>query len=83
MAASAPLSTAILDGDGPSAVPDYTPYPASGAGLPMGLDPGLQAGYVVLFPLFDSAFAFSALLALAMRCLSVFVLRNKTFTSLP
>ena len=65
MAASAPLSTAILDGDGPSAVPylhsvpDYSPYTTSSAGLPMGLDPGLQAGYVVLFPLFDSAFSYS------------------------
>ena len=51
MAASAPLSTAILDGDGPSAVPGYSPYPTSDAGLLMGLDPDLQAGYVVLFPL--------------------------------
>ena len=82
MAASAPLSTVILDGDGPSAVPDYSPYPTSDAGLPMGLDPGLQAGFVVLSPLFP-AFRFSALLALAMRCLSVFVLTNKTSTSLP
>ena len=84
MAASTSVSSALLDGDGPIVVPGYSPSPTSGgAGLPMGLDPGLQAGYVVLFPLFDSAFAFSALLALAMRCLSVFVLRNKTFTSLP
>ena len=58
IAASAPLSTAVLDGDGPSAVLDYSPYPTSSAGLPLGLDPDLQAGYVVLFPLliliFDS-----------------------------
>ena len=51
MAASTSVSTAILDGDGPSAVPGYSPYPTSDAGLPMGLDPDLQAGYVVLFPL--------------------------------
>ena len=49
MAASFPLSTAILNGDGPSAVPGYSPYPTSDAGLPIGLDPDLQAGYVVLF----------------------------------
>ena len=60
MAASAPLSTAslstaILDGDGPAVVPDYSPYPISSAGLPMGVDPDLQAGYVVLLSLFDSA----------------------------
>ena len=55
--ASSPLSTAV-DGDGPRAVPDYSPYSTSSAGLPLGLDPDLQAGYVVLFPLliliFDS-----------------------------
>ena len=56
MAASTSVSTAILDGDGPSAVPGYSPYPTSDAGLPMGLDPGLQAGFVVLSPFLDSAF---------------------------
>ena len=55
IAASAPLSTAVLDGDGPGAVPDYSPSPTSDAGLPMGLDTGLQAGFVVLSPLLDSA----------------------------
>ena len=50
IAASSPLSTAV-DGDGPRAVPDYSPYSTSSAGLPLGLDPDLQAGYVVLFPL--------------------------------
>ena len=54
IAASSPLSTAV-DGDGPIVVPGYSPSPASDAGLPMGLDPGLQAGFVVLSPLFDSA----------------------------
>ena len=82
MAASTSVSSALLDGDGPIVVPGYSPSPASDAGLPMGLDPGLQAGFVVLSPLFP-AFRFSALLALAMRCLSVFVLTNKTSTSLP
>ena len=56
MAASTSVSTAILDGVGPSAVPGYSPYPTSDAGLPMGLDPGLQAGFVVLSPFLDSAF---------------------------
>ena len=51
MAASTSVSSALLDGDGPIVVPGYSPSPASDAGLPMGLDPGLQAGYVVLFPL--------------------------------
>ena len=52
IAASSPLSTAV-DGDGPRAVPD-SPYSTSSAGLPLGLNPDLLAGYVVLFPLFDS-----------------------------
>ena len=47
IAASAPLSTAV-DGDGPS---DST----SSAGLPLGLNPDLQAGYVILSPFLDSA----------------------------
>ena len=51
-AGSSPLSTAV-DGDGPSGLPDYSPYSTSSAGLPLGLNPALQAGYV-LFPLFDS-----------------------------
>ena len=65
MATSAPLSSAILDGDGAGAapflhsLPDFSPYPVSSTGLPMGLDPGLLAGYVVLFPLFDYDFSYS------------------------
>ena len=51
MAASSTVSTDILDGDGPSLVPDYSPHSTSGAGLPLGLDPDLLARYVVLFPL--------------------------------
>ena len=51
MAASTSVSTAILGGDVPSAVPGYSPHSTSGAGLPLGLDPDLLAGYVVLFPL--------------------------------
>ena len=50
MAASTSVSSALLDGDGPIVVPGYSPSPASDAGLPMGLDPGLQAGFVVLSP---------------------------------
>ena len=62
MAASAPLSTVILDGAGSSNVAPYSsPFSSSGAHIPKGwseleLDVDLQAGYVVLFPLFDSAF---------------------------
>ena len=51
MAASSTVSTDILDGAGPSLVPDSSSYSTSNAGLPLGLDPALLARYVVLFPL--------------------------------
>ena len=82
MAASTAVSSALLSGDSIVVPGDYSASPSSGgAGLPMELDPGLQAGFVVLSPF--PAFRFSTLLALAMRCLSVFVLADKTSTSLP
>ena len=50
-ASSSPLSSVLLDGAGPG-VPDYSPYPVSSDGLPLGLDPVLQAGYVIFLLVF-------------------------------
>ena len=49
--AGSSLSSVLLNGAG-SSVPDYSPYPVGSDGLPLALDPVLQAGYVIFLLVF-------------------------------